>query len=127
MRARFASAEPPGEEALLVPVYCAAAQGDLPGAKLALQLARDGGAQVGLAAAAIARLSKISTPSPSSPKQIGVLDYLFLTLGAERPAAGLAAKAAPELLFLLAHDPSTPVELRVAVRRARCVAQHHRR
>lgn len=104
----------PGEEALLVPVYCAAARGDLPGAKLALQLARDGGAQVGLAAAAISRLSKISTPSPSSPKQIGVLDYLFLTLGAPRPAAGLAAKAEPELLFMLAHDPSTPVELRVA-------------
>jgi len=104
----------PGKEALLVPVYCAAARGDLPGAKLALQLALDGGAQVGLAAAAIGRLSKTSARAPTIPKQIGVIDYLFLTLGARRPAGDLAAKAEPELLFLLAHDPSTPAELRVA-------------
>ena len=37
-----------------------------------------------------------------------------ITLGAKRPNAGLAAKAEPELLFLLAHDQSTPAELRVA-------------
>jgi hypothetical protein len=102
------------EEALLIPVYCAAARGDLPGAKLALQLARDGGAEAELAAAAIARLSKTSTPAPPTPKHLGVIDYLFLTLGAQRPSAGLAAKAEPDLLFLLAHDPSTPAELRVA-------------
>ncbi len=104
----------PGQQALLVPVYCAAARGDLPGAKLALQLARDGGAPVSLAAAAIARLSKSSTPAPPLPKQMAVIDYLFLTLGGKRPSADLAAKAEPELLFLLAHDQSTPAELRVA-------------
>jgi hypothetical protein len=104
----------PGQQALLVPVYCAAARGDLPGAKLALQLARDGGAPVSLAAAAIARLSKISTPAPSLPKQVTVIDYLFLNLGGKRPSADLAAKAEPELLFLLARDPSAPAELRVA-------------
>jgi hypothetical protein len=85
----------------------------LPGAKLALQLARDGGAEVGLAAATIARLSKTSTAA-SVPKRVGVIDYLFLVLGDRRPAAELAAKAEPELLFLLAHDPSTPAKLRVA-------------
>lgn len=102
------------KDALLVPVYCAAARGDLPGASLALQLARDGGAQTGLAAAAIARLSKTAAPSPAMPKQIGVTDYLFITLGARRPSADLAAKADPELLFLLAHDQATPAELRAA-------------
>jgi hypothetical protein len=102
------------KEALLVPVYCAAARGDLQGARLALQLARDGGAEVGLAAAAIARLSKTSTAAASVPKRVGVIDYLFLILGDRRPAADLAAKAEPELLFLLAREPSTPAELRVA-------------
>jgi len=101
-------------EALLVAVYCAAAKGDLPGARLALQLARDGGADVGLAAAVIGRLSKTSTRQPSLPKSAGVIDYLFLSLGEKRPAADLAAKAEPELLFFLAHDEGAPAELRVA-------------
>ena len=106
--------EGPGKETLLVPVSCAAARGDLPGARLALQLARDGGAQVGLAAAAISRLSKTSTQAPPVPQHVGVIDYLFLILGDRRSGADLAAKAEPELLFLLAHDQSTPAELRVA-------------
>jgi len=104
----------PVKDALLVPVYCAAARGDLPGARLALQLARDGGAETGLAASAIGRLSKTATPAPRMPKQVGVIDYLFITLGAKRPSVDLAAKAEPELLFYLAHDRSTPAELRVA-------------
>jgi hypothetical protein len=103
-----------GREALLVAVYCAAAKGDLPGARLALQLARDGGADVGLAAAVIGRLSKTSTRQPSLPKSVGVIDYLFLSLGEKRPTADLAAKAEPELLFFLAHDEGVPAELRVA-------------
>jgi len=103
-----------GREALLVAVYCAAAKGDLPGARLALQLARDGGADVGLAAAAIGRLSKTPTPRPPLPRSVGVLDYLFLSLGEQRPTADLAAKAEPELLFFLAHDEGAPAELRLA-------------
>ena len=106
--------DPPGREALLVAVYCAAAKGDLPGARLALQLARDGGADVGLAATVIGRLSKTSTRQPSLPKSAGLIDYLFLSLGEKRPAADLAAKAEPELLFFLAHDEGAPAELRVA-------------
>jgi hypothetical protein len=101
------------KDALLVPVYCAAARGDLPGAKLALQLARDGGAEVGQAAAAIGRLSKNSTSAPRVPKRVSVTDYLFLSLGERRPTVDLAGKAEPDLLFLLAHDPAAPAELRV--------------
>jgi hypothetical protein len=86
----------------------------MPGAKLALELARDGGADVGLASALIGRLNKSGARAPHLPKQVGVLDYLFLTLGEERPAADLAATAEPPLLFLLAQDQSAPAELRVA-------------
>src|SRR3990172_3551399 len=107
-------ADKPAREAMLVAVYCAAAKGDLPGARLALQLARDSGADVGLAAAVIGRLSKTSTRQPSLPQSAGVIDYLFLSLGETRPTSDLAAKAEPELLFFLAHDEGAPAELRVA-------------
>jgi hypothetical protein len=93
--------------ALLVPAYCAAAKGDLPGARLALELARESGAELGTAVAVIGR-------TPPVPKHVGVIDYLFLTLGDKRPSADLAAKAEPELLFLLASDETAPAELRVA-------------
>jgi hypothetical protein len=104
----------PGDrETLLVAVYCAAAKGDLPGAKLALQLARDQGTDVRLAAAALAGLEKAPIKQPALPKSLGVIDYLFLSLGDDRPSAGLAAKAEPELLFMLARDDTAPAELRV--------------
>jgi hypothetical protein len=109
-----APADKSGRETLLVAVYCAAAKGDLPGARLALQLARDSGAEVGLAAAAIGYLSKTPMPRPPLPKSVGILDYLFLNIDAKRPTADLAAKAEPELLFFLAHDETAPAELRVA-------------
>jgi len=95
-------------EALLVPVYCAATNGDTPGARLALQLARESGADVALAAAVLGQRK------PAIPKKIGLMDYLFLSLGEKRPGAGLAAKAEPELLFLLARDRTAPAELRIA-------------
>ncbi len=106
-------ADKSAREALLVAVYCAAAKGDLPGARLALQLARDGGADIGLAAAVIGRLSKTSTHRPSLPKSVEIIDYLFLSLGEQRPTSDLAAKAEPELLFFHAHDEGAPAELRV--------------
>jgi hypothetical protein len=109
-----APADASGREALLVAVYCAAAKGDLPGARLALQLARDGGAETGLAAAAIGRLSKTPAQRPALPKSVGVIDYLFLSLDAKRPTAELAAKAEPALLFYLVRDETAPAELRVA-------------
>lgn len=103
-----APAAGPAKEALLVPVYCVAAKGDVPGARLALQLAREGGADTSVAAAVLGQRQ------PAMPKSIGVIDYLFLSLGEKRPGADLAPKAAPELLFLLARDGTAPAELRVA-------------
>ena len=96
------------KQALLVPAYCAAAGGDAAGARLALQLAREGGADTSVASAT---LGQRQAPIP---KTVGVADYLFLSLGEKRPGAELAAKADPELLFLLARDGTAPAELRVA-------------
>lgn len=95
-------------EAALVPAYCAATNGDVPGARLALQLARESGADVSLASAVLGQRKT------ATPKQVGVIDYLFLALGEKRPGAELAAKAEPALLFLLARDGTAPAELRIA-------------
>ena len=51
---------------------------------------------------------------PALPPRADVLDYLFLKLGQGSARADLAAKATPELLFLLAHDDEAPAELRLA-------------
>jgi hypothetical protein len=96
-----------GQEALLVPAFCAAVKRDAPGAKLALELARELGAEIAVAAAVLGRRQ------PAMPKSLGVVDYLFLSLAEKRPTADLAARAKPTLLFLLAHA-TVPSELRVA-------------
>jgi hypothetical protein len=92
------------KETLLVPVYCTVAKGDLPGGRLALQLAR-GGADVGLAATVIGRLRKTPTRASALTSKVGVIDYLFLSLGDKRRTADLAAKAEPELLFEALYAP----------------------
>ena len=48
------------------------------------------------------------------PPRADVLDYLFLKLGQGSARADFAAKATPELLFLLAHDDEASAELRLA-------------
>jgi hypothetical protein len=93
-------------EALLVPAYCAAARGDAPGAKLALQLAHEGGADIVVASAVLGQRQ------PAIPKSVGVMDYLFLSLAEKRPTAALGGRAEPPLLFLLARDETAPAELR---------------
>ena len=98
----------------LVPAYCAVAKGDLPGASLALQLARDRGVLAPVAFAVIDRLSKTSSKPVVMPKSAGVLDDLFLKLDAKDLPRDLAAKATPVLLFVLAHDAEAPPELRLA-------------
>lgn len=100
--------------AFLVPAYCAAAKGDKEGASLALTLARDSGVDAGLAAAVIDRLAKASSRRASPPRNVDVLDYVFLKLDQIGASAGIAARATPELLFLLARDKEAPAELRLA-------------
>jgi hypothetical protein len=100
--------------AFLVPAYCAAAKGDRQGASLALTLARDSGVDAGLAAAMIDHVDKACSRGAALPRNVDVLDYLFLKLGQAGGSADIAARATPELLFLLARDKDTPAELRLA-------------
>jgi hypothetical protein len=93
----------------LIPAYCAARSGDSGGARLALDLARDSGVDVGVAAAALAGAGK-----RAPTRRVDVLDYLFLKLGEAGASADIAARATPELLFLLARDREVAPELRVA-------------
>jgi hypothetical protein len=90
----------------LIPAYCAARGGDGGGAELALNLARDNGVDTGMATAALAGAK------PPPPRSVDVVDYLFLKLG-HGASAAIAARATPDLLYLIARDPSAPAELRV--------------
>jgi len=92
----------------LIPAYCAARGGDRGGAELALNLARDSGVDVRVAAAALAGAK------PPLPRSVDVVDYLFLKLGHAATGAEIAARATPDLLYLIARDPSAAPELRVA-------------
>jgi hypothetical protein len=94
----------------LIPVYCAVASGDNEAARQALEVARDNGVDVGLASRANAGQG---ARGPLT-KSVDVLDYLFLKLGQSANRTDIAAKASPELLFLLARDDEAPAELRVA-------------
>jgi hypothetical protein len=95
----------------LIPVYCAAATGDKDGALRALNLARENRVDVSLATGAIeGRAARSAGPL----KSVDVLDYLFLKLGQAANRPDIAAKASPELLFLLARDDEAGPELRLA-------------
>ena len=94
----------------LIPAYCSALSGDHGAARQALDVARDNGVDVTFAARAIGGQAQ----RPSLPPRADVLDYLFLKLGQGSVRADVAAKATPELLFLLAHDDEAPAELRLA-------------
>ena len=94
----------------LIPAYCAAASGDNEAARNALDVARNNGVDVGFASRAIAGQGGRGPLT----KSVDVLDYLFLKLGQSANRADIAAKASPELLFLLARDDEASPELRVA-------------
>ena len=94
----------------LIPAYCAALSGDHGAARQALDVARDNGVDVTFAARAIGGQAQ----RPALPPRADVLDYLFLKHGQGSARADMAAKATPELLFLLAHDDEAPAELRLA-------------
>lgn len=96
--------------AFLIPAYCAALSGDRDAARQALDVARDNGVDVTFAARAVGGQAQ----RPALPPRADVLDYLFLKLAQGSARPDVAAKAAPELLFLLAHDDEAPAELRLA-------------
>jgi hypothetical protein len=94
----------------LIPAYCAAASGDNEAARNALDVAGDNGVDIAFAARAIARQGARAP----LPRSVDVLDYLFLKLGQSGNRPDIAAKASPELLFLLARDDEAGPELRLA-------------
>jgi hypothetical protein len=94
----------------LIPAYCAAASGDNDAARSALDTARDNGVDVAFASRAIAGQGARGPLTRS----VDVLDYLFLKLGQSANRPDIAAKANPELLFLLVRDDEASPELRVA-------------
>ena len=94
----------------LIPVYCAALSGDMENARQALNIARSNGVDVGFATSAIAG----QLPSGLLTKNTDVLDYLFLKLAQAGNRPNIAAKASPELLFLLTRDDEVGPELRLA-------------
>ncbi len=101
-----------GRAALLIPVYCAAAHGNKQAAvgDLAAALAR--GLAAPVAEAVIGQLAGKAERVPV-PRQLDVLDYIFLRLGHVAMAPQLADAASPVLLYLLAHDKGAPPELRL--------------
>jgi hypothetical protein len=92
----------------LIPAYCAARGGDRGAAQLALNLARDSGVDAGIADAALAGAK------PRLPRSVDAVDYLFLKLDHAAGGADIAARATPDLLYLIARDHSAAPELRVA-------------
>jgi hypothetical protein len=93
----------------LIPVYCTALSGDKASARQALNVARGNGVDVGLAVSAVD-----GRPPGAVLKNVDVLDYLFLKLGQVGNRPDIAAKASPELLFLLTRDDEAGAELRLA-------------
>jgi hypothetical protein len=104
----------PTRGAFLIPGYCAAVKGDLPGANLALQLARDRGVQAPVPFAAIEKLGKTASKPIALPGSVETFDYLFLKLDPKSLPPSLATKASPALLFLIAHDEAALPALRLA-------------
>jgi hypothetical protein len=105
-----AAGGPAKRASFLISAYCAAASGDNDAVRNALDIARDNGVDVAFASRAIAGQGARGPLSRS----VDVLDYLFLKLGQSANRSDIAAKASPELLFLLARDDEAPAELRVA-------------
>ena len=97
--------------AFLIPAYCAALSGDRGAARQALDVARDNGVDVAFAARAIGGQTQRAGSAASASTCSTIC---FSSSAREAARADLAAKATPELLFLLAHDDEAPAELRLA-------------
>ena len=94
----------------LIPVYCAQLSGDQGSARQGLNIARANGVDAGLAASVV-----VGPPRGLHlARNVDVLDYLFLKLAKAANRPDIAAKASPELLFLLTRDDEAGPELRLA-------------
>ncbi len=100
-------------EAILISGYCAAAAGDLPGAGLAAELAREEGVPVSPGLESLDALSIKAKPKLTPAETYSVIDYYLMDMagvGGELPAD----KAEPALLVTIANDANAKLPVRLA-------------
>ncbi|MEQ1715483.1 MAG: hypothetical protein ABL907_05785, partial [Hyphomicrobium sp.] len=109
-------------EAVLLNGYCAAATGDMAGAGLAAELAREEGLDQSPGLEALDALSIGAKPSISHgikpPARFSLLDYRLLEIAGAAPGAAALDTAEPALLVALTNDAASPPDLRLAAAEA---------
>jgi hypothetical protein len=98
-------------QAILMSGYCAAVAGDIAGAGLAAELAREEGQEQSPGLDALDAISIGAKPKLTAPKQLTLLDYRIVERIGQLPHAEILDKGEPALLVALSHDPATPVDL----------------
>jgi hypothetical protein len=105
-------------EMLLLSAYCAAADGNVDGARLALEIAGAEGASAAFAASALDAISAGQAFRPGVVRRLTLIDYRFLELARGEAGADLLAAAEPPLLVALSHDGKAAPHLRIAAAEA---------
>jgi hypothetical protein len=104
-------------EAILISGYCAAATGDLPGAGLAAELAREEGVPVSPGLESLDALSIKAKPKLSAAKTFSVIDYVLMDMAGVGGELALD-KAEPALLVAIANDANAKLPVRLAAAEA---------
>ncbi len=104
-------------EAILISGYCAAAAGDLPGAGLAAELAREEGVLVSPGLESLDALSIKAKPKLTAAETYSVIDYNLMVMAGVGGEL-LADKAEPALLVAIANDANAKLPVRLAAAEA---------
>lgn len=104
-------------EAILMSGYCAAAAGDLPGAGLAAELAREEGVAVSPGLESLDALSIKAKPKLTAAQTYSVIDYVLMDLAGVGGELAVD-KAEPALLVAIANDASSKPAVRLAAAEA---------
>ena len=104
-------------EAILISGYCAAAAGDLPGAGLAAELAREEGVPVSPGLESLDALSIKAKPKLSAVQTFSVIDYVLMDMAGVGGELALD-KAEPALLVAIANDANAKLPVRLAAAEA---------
>lgn len=104
-------------EAILISGYCAAASGDVAGAGLAAELAREEGVPVSPGLEALDALSIKAKPKISAAQKYSLIDYHLMEIAGVGGDLALD-KAEPALLIALANDANSEPAVRLAAAEA---------
>ncbi len=104
-------------EAILISGYCAAVSGDLGGAGLAAELAREEGVAASAGLEALDALSIKAKPKLSPAKTYSVIDFGLMDLAGVNGELALD-KAEPALLVAIANDANSKLAVRLAAAEA---------